>query len=147
MAARQKKSLKTKPTDVDPQDFVSAVEHPRRREDGLALLSLFDRVTGLKPKMWGGSIVGYGRYAYTYDSGHSGEFFLTGFSPRKSALTIYIMPGYRDLSQQLEKLGKYKTGKSCLYVNTLADVDVAVLEGIVLNGVNYMRANYETWDE
>ena len=146
MAARAKTSLKTQPTDVDPLAFVSAVEHPRRREDGLVLLDVFGRVTQLKPKMWGGSIVGYGRYAYTYDSGHSGEFFLTGFSPRKTALTIYVMPGYRDLSQQLERLGKHKLGKSCLYINKLADVDLGVLEEIVRNGVDYMRAHYETWD-
>ena len=146
MAARSKKSLKTKPTAVVPQYFVSAVEHPQRREDGLALLEFFGRVTGLEPKMWGGSIVGYGRYAYTYDSGHSGEFFLTGFSPRKNALTIYVMPGYRDLSQQLERLGKHKIGKSCLYINKLSDIDMDVLEEIVLNGVDCMRANYETWD-
>ena len=147
MAARAKKSLKTKPTDVVPVQFVSSVEHPRRREDGLVLLDFFGRVTGLEPKMWGGSIVGYGRYAYTYDSGHSGEFFLTGFSPRKTALTIYVMPGYRDLSQQLNRLGKHKIGKSCLYINKLADVDMNVLEEIVCNGVDYMKANYETWNE
>lgn len=147
MAARAKNTLKTKPTSVAPLEFVTAVEHPQRRADGLVLLEFFNRVTGLQPKMWGGSIIGYGRYAYTYESGHSGEFFLTGFSPRKSALTIYVMPGYRDLSQQLERLGKHKTGKSCLYITKLANVDMEVLEEIVRNGLNFMRSNYEIWDE
>lgn len=148
MAARAKKStLKTRPTEVAPLHFVAAVEHKQRREDGLVLLEFFGRVTGLEPKMWGGSIIGYGRYAYTYESGHSGEFFLTGFSPRKSALTVYVMPGYRDMSDQLARLGKHKTGKSCLYINKLADIDINVLEEIVTGGVDYMRANYETWDE
>lgn len=138
---------KTKPTAVSPEVFLASVDHPRRREDGLVLLSFFDRVTGLKPKMWGPSIVGYGRYHYKYDSGHEGDFMLTGFSPRKSALTIYMMPGYRDLSEQLARLGKHKIGKSCLYINKLDDVDMKVLEEIVQEGLNYMRANYQTWDE
>ena len=105
---------KTKPTMVSPKVFLTSVDHPRKREDGLALLGFFNRVTGLKPKMWGPSIVGYGRYHYKYDSGHKGDFMLTGFSPRKSALTIYVMPGYRDLSGKRALLGKHKIGKSCL---------------------------------
>lgn len=137
---------KTKPTKVSPRDFIDGIDHPRRREDGLALLALFDRVTGLAPQMWGASIVGYGRYAYKYESGREGEFMMTGFSPRKSALTVYIMPGYRDMLDKLARLGKHKTGKSCLYINKLADIDVAVLEEIILDGLAYMRANYQTWD-
>lgn len=132
---------------VSPKVFLTSVDHPRRREDGLALLSFFNRVTGLKPRMWGPSIVGYGRYHYKYDSGHEGDFMLTGFSPRKSALTIYVMPGYRDLSGKRALLGKHKIGKSCLYINQLDDVDMKVLEEIVREGVKYMRENYQTWDE
>lgn len=147
MATRKRATLKTQPSKVDPQEFLSRVEHPQRRQDGLLLLDLFNRVTGLSAKMWGSSIVGYGRYAYTYDSGRSGEFFLTGFSPRKTTLTIYVMPGYRDLSEQLGRLGRHKTGKSCLYINKLIDIEMDVLEEIILNGLAYMRANYETWDE
>lgn len=142
-----KAEMKTKPTEVSPADFVDAVDHPRRREDGLALLEFFNSLTGLPPKMWGPSIVGYGRYAYKYESGREGEFFLTGFSPRKSALTIYVMPGYRDMSEKLDRLGKHKLGKSCLYINKLADIDLDVLREIVEDGVSYMRKNYETWDE
>ena len=138
---------KTQPTNIPPEEFLASVEHPRRREDGLSLLHFFNRVTGLKPKMWGSSIIGYGRYHYKYDSGREGEHMLTGFSPRKTALTIYVMPGYRDLSDKLARLGKHKTGKSCLYINKLEDVKLDVLEEIVRNGLEYMRANYETWDE
>lgn len=137
---------KTRPKAVSPEDFLASVEHPRRREDGLRLLEIFNRTTGLKPKMWGPSIIGYGRYYYKYDSGREGEYFMTGFSPRKSALTIYVMPGYRDLSEKLSRLGKHKVGRSCLYVNKLSDVETKILEEIVRDGVNYMRANYETWD-
>ena len=138
---------KTKPTAISPKTFLASVDHPRRREDGLALLKFFNRVTGLKPRMWGPSIVGYGRYHYKYNSGHEGDFMLSGFSPRKSALTIYVMPGYRDLSEKLARLGKHKIGKSCLYINKLDDVDLKVLEEIVREGLKYMRENYRTWDE
>ena len=137
---------KTKQTSVAPKTFLRSVEPERRRKDGQALLAFFDRVTGLKPRMWGPSIIGYGRYYYKYESGREGEFMLTGFSPRKSALTIYIMPGYRDMADKLARLGKHKLGKSCLYINKLDDVDLDVLEEIVLDGLDYMRANYETWD-
>ncbi len=138
---------KTMPTSVTPKDFIAGVEPERRREDGMALLEFFNKVTGLKPKMWGPSIIGYGRYHYKYESGREGDSLMTGFSPRKSALTMYIMPGYRDMSDKLERLGKHKIGKACLYVNKLADIDMAVLEEIVVEGVTYMRANYETFDE
>ena len=138
---------KTKPTAVSPKAFIEAVEHDQRRADGLALLDFFGRVTGLQPKMWGPSMIGYGRYHYKYDSGREGDFFLTGFSPRKTALTIYVMPGYRDMSDMLARLGKHKTGKSCLYINKLADIDRDVLEDIIQDGLAYMRANYETFDE
>ncbi len=142
-----KSNNKTIPTPTSPVDFLTNIEHPRRREDGLALLTLFNRATQLKPVMWGASIVGYGRYHYKYDSGREGDSLMSGFSPRKSALSIYIMPGYRDLSSTLDRLGKHKTGKSCLYINKLADVELPVLEEIILNGLAYMRKNYQTWDE
>ena len=142
-----KANNKTQPTAVSPETFLSGIEHQVRREDGLVLLELFSRVTKLKPKMWGASIIGFGRYHYKYESGREGESLMTGFSPRKSALSIYIMPGYRDLSEMLDRLGKHKTGKSCLYINKLADIELPVLEEIILNGLAYMRKNYQTWDE
>ncbi len=141
-----KSTNKTKPTKLSPRAFLRSVDHPKRRADGLALLPFFNQVTSLKPKMWGSSMIGYGRYHYKYDSGREGEFFLTGFSPRKTALTIYVMPGYRDMSENLARLGKHKIGKSCLYINKLDDIDLDVLEEIVLEGLTYMRANYQTWD-
>lgn len=138
---------KTRQNDRSPVEFLETVEPLRRREDGKLLLAWFARVTGLTPRMWGDSMIGYGRYAYTYDSGHSGEMFLTGFSPRKSSLSLYVLPGYRDMETLLSRLGKHKLGKSCLYINKLADVDMAVLEEIVRLGLDEMRRKYETWDE
>ncbi len=137
---------KTMPTGEDPRDFLESLEPERRRRDGLALLELFNTVTQLAPQMWGPSIVGYGRYRYRYDSGREGESLLTGFSPRKTALTLYIMPGYSDLAEPLSRLGKYRLGKSCLYVNKLADVDLDVLGEIIAAGLADMRERYETFD-
>ena len=142
-----KSNNKTIPTPLLAQDFLASIEHPRRREDGFALLDLFNHATQLKPVMWGTSIIGYGRYHYKYDSGREGDSMMTGFSPRKASLSIYIMPGYRDLSTLLDRLGKHKIGKSCLYINKLSDVELPVLEEIILNGLAYMRKNYQTWDE
>ncbi|WP_424942168.1 DUF1801 domain-containing protein [Aliiroseovarius crassostreae] len=126
---------KTQPTDASVDAFLNAVEPARRREDGLVLLDLFKRVTGFKPVMWGPSIVGFGRYHYRYKTGREGDFLATGFSPRKSALSLYIMPGYQDYGTLLTRLGKHKTGASCLYINTLADVDLSVLEELIRQGL------------
>ena len=142
-----KSENKTQPTTASVEAFLQSIEHETRRADGFALLELFNRITGMKPKMWGPSIVGYGRYHYKYESGREGDFLLTGFSPRKSALSIYIMPGYRDMSEKLERLGKHKTGRSCLYINKLDDIDLTVLEEIVLDGIAYMKERYEVFDE
>ena len=90
--------------------------------------------------------MGFGRYEYHYKSGRSGEYFMTGFSPRKSNLSLYIMPGYQDLDDYLKRLGKHKMGKSCLYMNKLADIDMAVLKELVQYGVNSMLENYKTFD-
>jgi hypothetical protein len=130
----------TAPTDVDPMAFLQAVEPPRRREDGLALDRMFREVTGFQPVMWGPSIVGYGRYDYTYKSGHGGRFLATGFSPRKANLVLYILPGYADYQDMLRRLGKHKLGKSCLYLNRLADVDMEVLAGVVRAGLKDLNA-------
>ncbi|MGI9450025.1 MAG: DUF1801 domain-containing protein, partial [Geminicoccaceae bacterium] len=137
-----KADLKTKPTKVDPSDFVEAIDHDTRRKDAQALLDLFGRVTGMKPKMWGPSIVGYGRYEYQYVSGREGEFMMTGFSPRKASLVIYIMPGYRDMAAKLKRLGKHKLGKSCLYINKLADIDLDVLAEMIADGLTHLRTTH-----
>ncbi len=143
------KANKTQPTTIAATDFIAALEPEKKRADATALLAMFKRATGLKPVMWGPSIIGYGRYHYKYDSGREGDFLLTGFSPRKANLVLYIMPGYRsgEMQDMLLRLGKHKLGKSCLYINKLADVDMDVLEEIVVAGLDYMRVKYETWDE
>ena len=127
---------KTVATDIDPKEFILQVEHPTRRADALVLLDLFSEQTGYTPKMWGPSIIGFGRYHYVYDSGREGDFLATGFSPRKANLSIYIMPGYQDYSEILSRLGKHKLGKSCLYVNKLADVDLDVLRELIHAGLH-----------
>jgi hypothetical protein len=137
---------KTKQTEQSPAEFIASIEHDVRRADGLRLLEIFKGVTNLEPRMWGPSIIGYGRYHYKYESGREGEFLMTGFSPRKTNLSIYILPGYIDLEEKLSRLGKHKIGKSCLYINKLADIDESVLAEIIDFGVQYMRAKYETWD-
>ena len=139
---------KTVQTDLSPREFIASVEQDKRRTDAQILLPWFEDVTDLKPRMWGSSIIGYGRYHYKYESGREGEWCLTGFSPRKAALSVYIMPGYQfdTMQEKLSRLGKHKLGKSCLYINKLDDIDLAVLQEIVEEGVAYMRANYQTWD-
>ncbi|MBU2980891.1 DUF1801 domain-containing protein [Lentibacter algarum] len=126
---------KTKVTAVTPRDFVGAVAPAGRRADGLVLLEMFSRITGFEPRMWGQSIIGYGRYYYTYDSGHSGSYLATGFSPRKAKPVVYIMPGYQGYPEIMARLGKHRLGKSCLYINKLADIDLSVLEELVHAGL------------
>ncbi len=142
-----KVKLKTAQNNQSVAKFIAAVEGGQRRSDTKKLLKLFDNVTGLKPYMWGDNIIGYGRYEYRYASGREGEFMMTGFSPRKTNFSVYIMPGYQDLSVMLTRLGKHKTGKSCLYINKLDDIDVDVLVEIIEFGLNYMRSNYQTYDK
>lgn len=126
---------KTQITDVDPADFIASVDHPIRRSDAQRLDSLFREVTGFKPRMWGPTIIGYGQYHYRYDSGRTGDFLATGFSPRKANLSLYIMPGYADFEHILDRLGKHKLGKACLYVNKLADIDLDVLSELIRAGL------------
>ena len=142
-----KYEAKTKATGVSPADYIASLDEGPRKRDAEMLLPWYEKVTGLKARMWGPSIIGFGRYAYTYDSGHSGEFMLSGFSPRKAQMVVYILPGYRDLSEKLARLGPHKTGKSCLYLSKLSAIDMTVLEEMVVDGIAYMRKNYQTWDE
>lgn len=126
---------KIQPTQIDPADFIANIEHDTRRADAQTLNTLFQKITGHPPKMWGPTIIGYGQYHYTYDSGRQGDAIATGFSPRKSNLSIYIMPGYTDFDHILADLGKHKKGKSCLTINKLADVDINVLETLIRAGL------------
>jgi hypothetical protein len=123
--------LKTKPTGVDPSKFVDGIKDARRRADAQALLAMMTRVTGETPRMWGSAIVGFGSYHYKYATGREGDWCITGFSPRKDSLTVYILPGL-DLQQgNLKKLGKVTTGKSCIYIRNLDDVHMPTLEKMV----------------
>jgi hypothetical protein len=133
---------KTKPTVQKVSEFIAGIEDKVKRDDCRELMKLMSEITGNRAKMWGPSIVGYGKYHYKYESGREGDFFLTGFSPRKQALTIYIISGFNIHPELMEKLGKYKTGKSCLYVKKLDDVDRLVLAQLVKESVAYMRETY-----
>ncbi|KPP83789.1 MAG: hypothetical protein HLUCCA08_08280 [Rhodobacteraceae bacterium HLUCCA08] len=130
---------KTRATEASVAAFLDRIAPPTRRADARALDALFRRVTGWQPRMWGPSMVGYGRYHYVYDSGREGEMLATGFAPRKANLSIYIMPGYQDFAAELARLGKHRHGKSCLYVTRLADIDLDVLEEIVARGLDRLR--------
>ncbi len=127
--------LKTKPTDQSVEDFLQAVPDERRRGDSLAIVEMMARVTSEQPKMWGSSIVGFGVRHYRYESGREGDWFLTGFSPRKQNLTLYLTQGFDRYGDLLKRLGKHKTGKGCLYINKLDDVDSGVLEELVARSV------------
>jgi hypothetical protein len=131
--------LKTQKTDASVEEFLNAVENERRRADGIAVLEMMREVTGEQPAMWGPSIVGFGTYRYEYASGREGEWMLVGFSPRKRYLTLYIMDGFGGYEALLEKLGKYRTGKSCLYINKLADVDLPTLRELIKQSVAAVR--------
>jgi len=135
---------KTRPTRASVTAFMAAIRDPGMRADAKKVAAMMRRATGERARMWGPSIVGYGKYHYRYESGREGDFMITGFSPRKQALTIYIMPGFSRFRDLMAKLGKYKTGKSCLYIKRLADVDETVLERLIGESVSYMRAQYET---
>ena len=130
---------KTKPMDTSVEDFLNSVEHAGKRADSYILLDLLRDITGEQATMWGPSIVGFGSYHYKYASGREGDMPVTGFSPRKQSLTLYIMPGFDAYEGLLAKLGKHKTGKSCLYINKLADVDMDVLRALVKQSVDAMR--------
>lgn len=123
--------LKTKVNDADVEAFIASVENPKRREDSFKVLELMKKITKEEPKMWGSSIVGFGQYHYKYASGQEGDWPIAAFSPRKQALTIYLMPGFELVEDLMAKLGKCKTGKSCLYINRLEDVDVKVLAELI----------------
>ena len=133
---------KTVANDGNVEDFLNSVDHPKRVADARIVLEIMERVTGEAPRMWGGSLIGFGEYHYKYDSGREGDFFMTGLSPRKTALTVYIMPGFDPYEGQLSKLGKYKTGRSCLYINKLEDVDLDVLEDVILRSFEDMQKMY-----
>jgi hypothetical protein len=131
--------LKTKVNDQPVEAFLNQVDDPKKKEDSFIILDLMAEVTGMPPRMWGDSLVGFGKYKYKYASGHQGEYFLTGFSPRKQNLTLYIMSGFDEYDNLMAKLGKYKIGKSCLYIKKLEDVNLEVLKQLIDLSVKHMK--------
>lgn len=139
-----KSENKTLPTQMSVDEFIAQIEHPTRCADARAMTEVMGRITGEEPRMWGPTMIGFGEYHYKYESGREGDMFITGFAPRKANLVVYIMPGYSDHGEKLDRLGKHKIGKSCLYLNKLADVDMGVLEELIVASVEEMRAKYPT---
>lgn len=123
--------LKTRPTETDVAEFIEAIEPSRRRAQAKRLDAIFRAATGFAPVIWGSSIIGYGRYRYEYESGRKGEYPATGFAARKANLVLYILPGFAGYGEMLDRLGKYRHGKSCLYLNDLDGVDEAALAGLI----------------
>lgn len=122
---------KTHATQASVDEFLNLVPNKQKKEDGLKVLKMMKEITGLEPRMWGPSMIGFGNYHYKYESGREGDMFQVGFSPRKSALTLYVLSSSPKLPTLLEKLGKHTIGKSCLYINKLSDIDESVLREII----------------
>jgi len=135
--------LKTKASDASVSAFLQSVDGEQKRRDARDILALMKEETGKRPRMWGTSIVGFGSYHYKYQSGREGDWLVTGFSPRKQNLAVYIMLGFSRYSTLMNRLGKYKTGKSCLYLRRLGDVDQKVLRQLVTRSVADMKKLYD----
>lgn len=134
--------IKTRATEVSADEFIAGLDNPQRREDAKKVCALFERLTGESPRMWGPTIIGFGSYRYTYDSGHSGVMCRMGFSPRKAELVLYVLSGFAGQAELLDRLGKHRTGKVCLYIRKLADVDETVLEEITARALAHMNEKY-----
>ncbi|MFN2108008.1 MAG: DUF1801 domain-containing protein [Candidatus Promineifilaceae bacterium] len=134
--------LKTQENDASVDDYLNSVEDDKKREASFKVKELMEEVTGEEARMWGESIVGFGRYKYRYASGREGEWMITGFAPRKRNLTLYIMSGFEEYDDLLDKLGKHSTGKSCLYINKLEDIDMDVLRELVNKSVQHMKETH-----
>ena len=134
--------IKTRPTPVSIDDFLDGVPDPQRREDARKVKAMMERLSGEPATMWGPSIVGFGSYHYRYESGHEGDMCRIGFSPRARELVLYLIGGFPRHQALMDRLGKYRTGKSCLYVKRLSDVDESVLETLIAESLDYMREKY-----
>lgn len=134
--------LKTQPNNQNVETYLNSIEPQQRQEDCFTILKLMQEVTGETPQMWGSSIIGFGRYHYKYASGREGDWFVTGFASRSKNITLYIMAGFDDYDELMRKLGKHTTGKSCLYIKKLEDVDQDVLRELVKQSVDYMAEMY-----
>jgi hypothetical protein len=136
--------VKTRKNDARVTAYLKSIEDKRRRADAKKVAAMMRKATGATPRMWGSSIVGYGSYHYRYESGREGEWMLTGFCARKQSLVLYIMSGFRAFTALMKRLGEHKTGKSCLYIKSLDDVDTKILQTIIDRSVKLMRKRYET---
>jgi hypothetical protein len=134
--------LKTKKSDQSVTAYLNAIEDPQRKEDCTRIHDLMADITGNNGCMWGDSIVGFGSYHYKYESGREGDWFITGYSNRKQQISLYIMAGFKQYDTLMEQLGKHKTGKSCLYIKRLSDIDIDILEELIRSSVNYMNKKY-----
>jgi len=133
---------KTIETSLSVDDFINAVKEEAKRKDSLTLVQLIKKQTGLEPKMWGAGIVGFGKYHYKYESGHEGDSALVAFSPRAAAISLYLSGGFENRDELLEKLGKYKTGKGCIYIKTLEDINIKTLQKMITNHVKHIQTLY-----
>jgi len=140
------KENKTKPTEVSVEEFLDSVENEQKRKDSFELIESMKKVTGKEPKMWGPSIIGFGSYHYKYASGHEGDAPLCGFSPRKSAISLYVFTGLDKHEHLLEGLGKFTMGKACIYVKRLSDIDLKAMEKIIKETIKFLKATYEVKD-
>ena len=134
--------LKTKLNDGSVEDFINTVEDEQKRKDSFALLKMMGEISGEPAKMWGKDIVGFGTYHYVYASGREGDWMLSGFSPRKASLSIYLMAGFDQLGDELTALGKHKSSKGCLYVKRLSDIDDKVLRKMIKKSIGIMQKRY-----
>ncbi|MDR0139232.1 DUF1801 domain-containing protein [Metabacillus idriensis] len=134
--------LKTKQTDASVIEFIENVDHPKKREDAYQLLDIFTETTGFEAKMWGPSIIGFGSYHYKYASGHEGDAPLVGFSPRKAKISLYFAPGETKRDELLKEFGKHSTGKACVYINKIADINVDVLRKLIRQSVTFLKETY-----
>ncbi|WP_345239211.1 DUF1801 domain-containing protein [Pontibacillus salipaludis] len=137
-------TLKTQPNDQSVLEFIERIESVKKREDAYRLLDLFTETTGCEAKMWGASIIGFGSYHYKYDSGHEGDAPVVGFSPRKAKHSLYLAQGEPNREELLSQLGKHKTGKACVYVNKLDDIDVEVLRSLIQQSITFINDRYPT---
>ena len=135
---------KTKPTRASVTAFINGIEDRQKRSDAKKIAAMMRAATGSRAKMWGPNIVGFGQYHYKYESGREGDFMITGFSPRKQAMTLYVIPGFKHFETLMSKLGTHRTGRSCLYIKRLSDVDEEVLGRLIAASVKHMRKNYDT---
>lgn len=136
--------LKTSPTKTSVRTFLAGIKPEARKKECLQLAELMTELTGELPRMWGKTIVGFGSYHYIYESGREGDWFLTGFSPRKQVLTVYIMSGFEPLKDTMKSLGKYKTGSSCLYIKSLEDIDHHLLKKMIRKSIALMKKRYQS---